>query len=273
MDFLQALPDRVMVAIPVELVVVDQPARRHAGQDHPGQEAIAAGEAEVAGRFPAAAAGVFEGLLGIARQRIGRFGLGAAEVVDEGAGDSGIEGRRHRGDVAAAGRFRDQDDAFRVDPRLGQQDVDAAHQVPDEPAHQAVADQVEQDGVVVAMVVILSADGERSGMILFAAEGMLPALTVAQVIRDQDQAAGPRPGHGHVLPLANLPGLLMAQDDDDAGHRLGWPGRAIEIGADQQPGPAFIDQVIDAKPVAFLRAGHAQLQVLGHGRELAERYP
>src|SRR5207245_2652599 len=78
-DFLEACPDRIALLVPGELVAIDEAARRERADDDPGQEAVARGEAQVARRFPAAAAHVVEGELGILTE-LGRLRLRAAEV-------------------------------------------------------------------------------------------------------------------------------------------------------------------------------------------------
>src|SRR5947209_3526194 len=80
--------------------------------------------------------------------------------------------------------------------------VQAAHQVPGHPAHQALADQVQLRAGGVAEIVILPAGPEGTRVVGLAAERVLPPLTVAEVVRDQHQAPAAGPGHAHVLELA-----------------------------------------------------------------------
>src|SRR5581483_10132417 len=63
-DLLQAFPHRIVLAVPGELMSVDQWPWRRAGDDEPRQKTIARAEPQVACRFPAAAAHVVERALG-----------------------------------------------------------------------------------------------------------------------------------------------------------------------------------------------------------------
>jgi hypothetical protein len=110
--------------------------------------------------------------------------------------------RGSRAAVAAARYGAEQDDALLVDARPGHQQIDAAHQVPRHPTDQLVADQVQLHAGVVAEVVILPAGAERPRIVRGAAERVLPALAVAELVHHQHQAAEPGPGDAHVLKLA-----------------------------------------------------------------------
>src|SRR5208337_1529725 len=55
-DLLEPGPDRIVLAVPGELMGIDQPPGCGTADDDPRKEAVSGGEPEVASRFPAAAA-------------------------------------------------------------------------------------------------------------------------------------------------------------------------------------------------------------------------
>jgi hypothetical protein len=63
---------------------------------------------------------------------------------------------------------------------------------------------------------------------------MLAPLAVAEVIGDEHCAAGPRPGHAHVLEFALLLGVVVAVREENTGQRLARLGGQVEIGGNPE---------------------------------------
>ena len=191
-DLLKPRPDRVALPVPGELVGVDQPPGGHGPDDQPLGEPVPRPQPQAPGRLPGGDAEAVEIPGGVGGD--GVIGLGPAEVERDDRLDPRVEGGRHGRRVAAAGDRAQEDDAVLVDAGAGQQQVQAAHQVPDHPAHQALADEVQLHAGVVAEIVVLPADPEGVRIVGLGAERVLPPLAVAEVVHDQHQAtaAGPR---------------------------------------------------------------------------------
>src|SRR5258708_2216109 len=69
--------------------------------------------------------------------RIVLFGTGLAEVEWDDGSNARIEGGGNSGWIAAAGHSAEHDNPLRIDVGAFQQEIYAAHQVPDHPTHQA----------------------------------------------------------------------------------------------------------------------------------------
>ena len=269
---LESRPHGIALAVPGELVSIDEGARRDRADDQPRQKAVAGRQTQIARRFPAAAAGIVKSSLGIGWQRIDRFGLSAAEIEGNGRRDAPVQRRRHRGRIAASRHRAQQNDPLPVDTRPRQQQVHAALEVPDHPAYETVADQLQLQSGVVAEVIILPADAERLGVRGRLGERMLAALAVTELIRDEHQTARSRPEDAHVLQLTLRLRIVMAVADEDARHRLRrWNGR-IQIGRHDRSGPAHIDKVVDLVSLAAQRPRNPHLQVARDSRKGAERF-
>src|SRR5207249_4351524 len=100
-------------------------------------------------------------------------GLGPAEVERHDRLDPGIQRGRNRRRVAAPRDRAQQDDPLRVDSRAGAEHVQAAHQVPDHPAHETLAGDLELQPGLVAEVIILTPGPERAWVVLLGTERML----------------------------------------------------------------------------------------------------
>ena len=134
---------------------MDQMARGRAGDDHPVEEIVAPAQSQAARRVPVGPAEEVETPFGVLGERVASFRLRPAEIERHAAGDATIESGRDGGRVAAAGDRAEQDDPLRVDALPREQQVDAAHQVPGHPAHQAVAQELQLHSAVVPEIVVL----------------------------------------------------------------------------------------------------------------------
>ena len=155
----------------------------------------------------------------------------------------------------------EEDDPLRVDTVARKEQIDAAHQVPGHPAHQAIAEEMELHAGVVAEVVILAARSIGFGIVFGAMERMRPAFAVADLVDDEDEAASPCPGHAHVLQLAIAFVAVMGMGDQDARHRLAWFSRDVQVARHPLAGPALVDQVLDGKAVAVYGARCADVEL------------
>src|SRR5262249_13299982 len=150
--------DWIVFPVPGKLVSMDKAARRTAGDDDPVQEVVAAAKTQAARRVPVGAAQVVESLLGIVGERIARLRLRPAEVERHAAGDAVTQGGGSSRRVAASGDRAQNEDSFRVDAVTRQEQIDAAPQVMDHPAQQAVAQELKLDAGIVTEEVVLPVD-------------------------------------------------------------------------------------------------------------------
>jgi hypothetical protein len=126
-------------------------------------------------------------------------------------------------------------------------------------------------GDVVAEVVILSGQLECLGVFAGVAVGVLPAFTVADVVRHQHVTTLPCPGHAHVLQFAFGFGMMVTVAEQDAGHLDTELLRAVEVCGDDEVLPTLEDDVVHKEAVSLVGARDVDVDVLGHFRPLSER--
>ena len=124
-DRLESPPDRIPLAVPAKFVCVDQPPRRHAGDNHPGKESVAGRSSQVARGLPASAADVIELECRIVGKRKLRFGLRSSKVERDHGVNPLVERRGYGRGIAASGDGSQQEDPLGIDAWPLQQQIDA----------------------------------------------------------------------------------------------------------------------------------------------------
>ena len=164
-------------------------ARRDRGADEPGEELVGDAPAQAARRFPLAPARV-RGIeiVGPRALKVMFLRAGFAEIERHDGRDAFIERSGHRRRVAATRDGAQHDNTLRIDIGSFQEQVDAAHQVPDHPFHQALAGHIELHAQCVTRVVALPEPGLR-----------LDALAGAELVHDEHGGPGSCPRHPEVL--------------------------------------------------------------------------
>src|SRR5262249_21042632 len=183
-------------------------------------------------------------------KRLLRLRLRAAEVEGGHYLNARIQRPGHRHRVAAARHAAEHRNSLRINARLLQEHIDAAHQVPYHPADQAFADQVQLHAFVVPEVIILPANAEWTGKRRSIDERMLPPFAVAGHVGNDDYAALPGPADAHVLQFALRFRVVVTMADDDAGHGVAVLLGQVAICGNHKPRPRFKDDILDDETVA-----------------------
>ncbi len=267
----ESFPHGIALAVPTEFVGVHELSRCNAPHDGPRQKAVGGRAAQVAGRFPASAAGVVKRLFGIVGQRIARLRLRPTEVEYHRRTDSLVERRGHSGRIAAAGHRTQHRDPLGIDAVAGHQHVDTARYVPRHLPDETLPRQIELHPNVVPVIVVLPAHAELAAVVIGGKKRVLAPLAVSDLIHHHHACAGAGPRHAHVLQLAVSLRCVMAMDDDESRHRVGWFRGAVKIGGNPQAGPPAHDEILDDEAVPLDRARHVHFDRLVARWKLTER--